>query len=132
MDILEACDPCDVLEASDAVDPSIEPLAEPGDCALLNGVEGRDILPPAARGTLVPGGGGAAERTTSMKSWICSERESKDGCEGTFLDTRLFVKRTAVVGEASPDRGDRLLKKLNREGDTIAVCLPSRDEDDGA
>lgn len=121
-----------MLEASDAVDPSIEPLADPGDCALLNGVEGRDILPPAASGTLAPGGGGAAERTTSMKSWICSERESKDGCEGTFFETRLFVKRTAVVGEASPDPEDRLLKKLNRDGDTLEACLPSRDAGDGA
>jgi hypothetical protein len=115
----EAWEPCEVLDASDAVEPSMEPLAEPGDCALLSGVEGREILAPRVRAALAPAGAGAAERTISMKSWICNDKESSEGCDGTFFEMRLFVYLGAE-GDTSPDLGCRLLKKDSSEVDPAA------------
>lgn len=66
----EACEPWDVLDANDAIEPSIEPLGELGECTLLRGVVGRDILATGVRAELVAASGGAAERTTSMNSCI--------------------------------------------------------------
>lgn len=85
----------------------------------MSGVEGREILAPRARAALEPAGGGAAERTISMKSCICSDSESNDDCVGTFFDMRLFVY-LGTEGDTSPDLGCRLLKKDSSEVEPAA------------
>jgi hypothetical protein len=77
LDSTDILDPWEVLDAKEAVEPSIEPLADSGELALWSGVEGLDMLELWASGALAPGGGGAADLTTSMKSWICSDSDSR-------------------------------------------------------
>lgn len=115
------------MEAREAVEPSIDPLLDPGEFALLKGVDGREILDPFDTPLLLPAGGGADERTISMKRWICKESASNDGCAGTDREIKLFVKRGLEVddGDSGVRAGARLLKKPSRD-DGARDCLDSR------
>lgn len=64
-------DAAEPSEASEDVEPSMDPLADPGDCPLENGVEGREIWLVCWRLLEV--------RTISMNSWICIARLRRRG-----------------------------------------------------
>lgn len=109
-------------------------MLDPGELALLNGVEGREAFEPVAAPALLPAGAGADERTTSIKRWICKESASNDGCAGSALDIRSLVYRGAddCAGNSGVRADTRLLKKPSKD-EGAKDCLDSRaqpEEDD--